>query len=109
MAKSKFQQAQEDYPLAKNAYKYFTADDQEPTPTPTPTPFQDVTPSLGGNGFSDYGGGVDNGAAIREPAAENDYHGAFRCHHGHCAANGWANLTEWVNEPSIEELERAAQ
>ena len=57
----------------------------------------------------DHGGGVDNGAAIREPAAENDYYGAFRCHHGHCAANGWANLTDWVNEQSIEELERAAQ
>jgi len=54
-------------------------------------------------------GGVDNGAAIREPAAENDYYGAFRCHHGHCAQRGWADLTEWVNEISIEELERAAK
>ena len=41
-------------PLARKAYNYFNADSQEPTP------FQDVTPSLGGNGFSDYGGGVDN-------------------------------------------------
>ena len=41
-------------PLARKAYNYFTADSQEPTP------FQDVTPSLGGSGFNDYGGGVDN-------------------------------------------------
>lgn len=54
-------------------------------------------------------GGVDNGAAIREPAAENDFYGAFRCHHGHCVNKGWADLTDWVNEESIEELERAAQ
>jgi hypothetical protein len=54
-------------------------------------------------------GGVDNGAAVREPAAENDYYGAFRCHHGHCVDKGWADLTEWINEASIEELERAAQ
>jgi hypothetical protein len=54
-------------------------------------------------------GGVDNGAAIREPAPENDYYGAFRCHHGHCVEKGWSHLTEWVNEESIEELERAAQ
>ena len=44
-----------------------------------------------------------------EPAPENDYYGAFRCHHGHCINRGWADLTEWVNEQSIEELERAAQ
>ena len=41
-------------PLVRKAYNYFTADSQEPTP------FQNVTSSLGGNGFSDYGGGVDN-------------------------------------------------
>jgi len=38
-------------PLAKNAYKYFTADDQEPTP------FQDVTPSLTEQGSGGGGGG----------------------------------------------------
>jgi hypothetical protein len=54
-------------------------------------------------------GGVDNGAAVREPSPENDFYGAFRCHHGHCVDKGWADLTEWVNEQSIEELERAAQ
>lgn len=51
--------------------------------------------------------GVDTGAAIREPSPENDYYGAFRCHHGHCADLGWAELTDWVNEVSIEELEKA--
>jgi len=56
----------------------------------------------------DHTGGVDTGAAVREPAPENDYYGAFRCHHGHCINRGWADLTEWVNEQSIEELERAA-
>lgn len=54
-------------------------------------------------------GGVDNGAAIREPAPENDFYGAARCHHGHCADKGWAELTDWINEQSIEELERANQ
>lgn len=51
--------------------------------------------------------GVDTGAAIREPSPENDYHGAFRCHHGHCADQGWAELTEWINETSEEELNHA--
>lgn len=57
---------------------------------------------------SDHTGGADTGAAIREPAAENDYYGAFRCHHGHCVDRGWAELTEWINDLAIEELERAA-
>lgn len=56
----------------------------------------------------DHTGGADTGAAIREPAAENDYYGAFRCHHGHCVDRGWAELTDWINELAIEELERAA-
>jgi hypothetical protein len=56
----------------------------------------------------DHTGGVDSGAAIREPAPENDYYGAFRCHHGHCLGKGWAQLTEWVAEAAIEELDRAA-
>lgn len=48
--------------------------------------------------------GSDTGAAIREPNPENDYYGAFRCHHGHCADKGWAELTEWVSETAAEEL-----
>lgn len=47
---------------------------------------------------------ADTGAALREPAAENDYYGAFRCHHGHCADRGWADLTDWIAEQSAEEL-----
>lgn len=57
----------------------------------------------------DHTGGVDSGAAVREPASENDWYGAFRCHHGHCVGKGWAQLTEWISEESIEELDRAAQ
>jgi hypothetical protein len=57
---------------------------------------------------SEHTAGADTGAAIREPAQENDWYGAFRCHHGHCAARGWSALTEWMAEESVEELERAA-
>lgn len=57
----------------------------------------------------DHTGGADSGAAVREPAPENDWYGAFRCHHGHCADRGWQQLTEWISEESIEELDRAAQ
>lgn len=52
----------------------------------------------------DHTGAADTGAAIRDPAAENEYHGAFRCHHGHCADRGWADLTDWIAECAAEEL-----
>lgn len=55
----------------------------------------------------EHTGGVDTGAAIREPAEENDFYGAFRCHHGHCADRGWAELTDWINDAAAEELDRA--
>ena len=54
---------------------------------------------------AEHTGGADNGSAIREPAAENDYYGAFRCHHGHCAERGWADLTDWIADESAEELQ----
>lgn len=57
----------------------------------------------------EHTGGADTGAAVREPSPENDYYGAFRCHHGHCADRGWADLTDWIAELAGEELERAAQ
>lgn len=57
----------------------------------------------------DHTGGADTGAAIREPSPENDFYGAFRCHHGHCADKGWADLTDWVTELSVEELNNAAE
>jgi hypothetical protein len=50
-------------------------------------------------------GGVDNGAAIKIPSQENDWHGGFRCHHGHCEQKGWKDLTEWMNEENAEVLE----
>lgn len=57
--------------------------------------------------MDDHTDGADTGAAVREPSPENEYYGAFRCHHGHCADRGWAELTEWMNELSVEELEHA--
>jgi len=50
-------------------------------------------------------GGVDNGAAIRLPEVENDWYGAFRCHHGHCGGKGWRDLTDWLSSDLEEALE----
>lgn len=47
--------------------------------------------------MEDHTDEVDNGAAIREPKAENQYYGAFRCHHGHCQDKGWKDLTDWID------------
>lgn len=55
----------------------------------------------------EHTGGADTGAAIREPHLDNGFYGGFRCHHGHCADKGWAELTEWIAERSVEELEVA--
>jgi len=49
---------------------------------------------------------ADNGAAIREPAEENGWTGAFRCHHASCAGKGWRELTEWLAEHQSELLEQ---
>lgn len=49
--------------------------------------------------------GADNGAAIRLPEPENDWVGAFRCHHGHCEGRGWRDLTEWLAAEQLEMLE----
>jgi len=54
------------------------------------------------DGHSD---GDPRGAAIREPSPENQWYGAFRCHHGHCAGRGWRELTEYVGEIVAERLE----
>lgn len=48
---------------------------------------------------------ANTGAAIREPNEENGFNGAYKCHHGHCAKKGWRELTEWINERSVEKLE----
>lgn len=53
---------------------------------------------------SEHTGGADNGAAIRLPEPENDWFGAFRCHHGHCDGKGWRELTEWLNSHIAEHL-----
>jgi len=50
--------------------------------------------------------GVDNGAAIREPADENGWYGGFRCHHGHCAEKGWRELTDWLSHHVQEILDQ---
>lgn len=51
--------------------------------------------------------GIDNGAAICEPAQENAYWGAFRCHHGHCLDKTWRHLTEWIHDIAADELSEA--
>lgn len=53
----------------------------------------------------DHTGGVDNGAAIRLPEAENEWNGAFRCHHGHCDGKGWRELTDWLAAEQADVLE----
>lgn len=55
----------------------------------------------------DHTGGADSGAALRLPHEDNGYHGAFRCHHGHCADKGWRELTDWINDTAAEELAAA--
>jgi hypothetical protein len=56
-----------------------------------------------------HSGRADNGAALREPAPENEHYGAFRCHHGHCVDRGWAELTDWITEQALDELDAAAR
>jgi len=48
---------------------------------------------------------ADNGASIRVPDPENEYYGAFRCHHGHCEGKGWRDLTDWLANESAELIE----
>jgi hypothetical protein len=52
-------------------------------------------------------GAADTGAAVREPSEENGFYGAFRCHHGHCAGKGWAELTDWIDNEAAEQLAAA--
>lgn len=54
--------------------------------------------------IDNHTGGANTGAAIREPHADNQNFGAFRCHHGHCADKGWSELTDWINEIAVEEV-----
>jgi hypothetical protein len=52
----------------------------------------------------DHTGGerANTGTAIREPAPENDWYGAFQCHHGHCNEKTWRDLTDWIAEQQAE-------
>jgi hypothetical protein len=52
----------------------------------------------------EHTGGANSGAALREPAAENDWHGAFHCSHGHCSGRGLRELRDWMNDQIAEEL-----
>ena len=45
---------------------------------------------------ANHTGGVDNGASIRMPNPENQYQGAFKCHHGSCEGKGWRHMTNWL-------------
>jgi hypothetical protein len=55
----------------------------------------------------EHTGAVDNGAAIRQPADENQWYGAFRCHHSHGIEKTWSELTQWIDDLAVEELEKA--
>lgn len=48
--------------------------------------------------------GADTGAAIREPRHENQYYGAFRCHHGSHSGKTWRDLTDWMADLAAEEV-----
>lgn len=52
----------------------------------------------------DHTAGADNGAAIHEPRVENQFYGAFKCHHTSCSGRGWKELTEWITELAVEEV-----
>lgn len=48
--------------------------------------------------------GADTGAAIREPRPENQFYGAFRCHHGSHAERHWQDLTSWIADIAADEV-----
>lgn len=48
-----------------------------------------------------------DGADIREPALENDFYGAFRCHHGHCDGRGWREFTDALGSSIANDLSAA--
>lgn len=55
----------------------------------------------------EHTGAIDNGAAVRRPHADNNYFGAFKCHHGNCIGRGWSDLASFVSNQAIEELDAA--
>lgn len=55
--------------------------------------------------LEEHTGAVDNGCAIREPDEDNGFYGGFRCHHGSHQFKNWRDLTEWVSEQAIDDLD----
>lgn len=57
---------------------------------------------------------ANTGTAIRGPAplgvdesgktVGNDWHGAFKCYHGHCEGKGWAELTDHLIDLAMENI-----
>lgn len=52
----------------------------------------------------EHSDGDPGGAGIRQPSIENDWNGAFRCHHGHCEGKGWKDLMAYLHERNSESL-----
>jgi len=52
----------------------------------------------------DHTNGADTGAAIREPRPENQFYGAFRCHHGSHTDKHWQDLTGWIADLAADEV-----
>lgn len=50
---------------------------------------------------------ADTGAGISQPSENNEWYGAFQCHHGHCMDRTWSDLTQWMDDINVEELEIA--
>ena len=49
---------------------------------------------------------AETGTAYFEPSSENNLCGGFRCHHGHCASRGIADLYRWLR--SLVQIARRA-
>lgn len=54
---------------------------------------------------NEHTAGVVTGTAYREPAAENNFVGAFKCHHGHCERRNIGHLLRFLE--AIEEQVKA--
>jgi hypothetical protein len=61
--------------------------------------------------FEPHSGRADTGSAIRIPAPENFWYGAFRCHHKHAGRGEdrqqlcWSDLTDYLADAATEILE----
>jgi len=50
---------------------------------------------------------ANTGAAMSMPSEENEWYGAYQCHHGHCIDRTWGSLTDWMNDINVEECDKA--